>query len=111
MCERWRDSFENFYADMGPRPSPKHSLDRIDNDGNYEPSNCRWALRTVQMINQRDKKNESGTRGVYRCGKRWEARIGVNKEDIRLGVFNLKEDAIKARKDAEIKYHDPILKA
>lgn len=53
ICPSWLDSFEAFLADMGPRPTPKHSIDRINNDGNYEPSNCRWALPIVQQNNRR----------------------------------------------------------
>lgn len=53
VCKRWRDSFENFFADMGNPPSPQHSLERKDNDGPYSPQNCIWALPVVQCNNQR----------------------------------------------------------
>jgi hypothetical protein len=50
VCQRWHE-FENFLADMGDRPSAKHSIERLDNDGNYDPSNCCWATRKEQGRN------------------------------------------------------------
>lgn len=53
VCERWRVSFENFLSDMGPKPTPRHTIDRKNNDKGYEPGNCRWATRAEQNRNLR----------------------------------------------------------
>ncbi len=81
VCDRWRDSFENFLADMGPRPSEQHSIDRIDNNGNYEPGNCRWATKKQQLHNLR--RNHFMTfNGETLVMAEWARRIGATPQGI-----------------------------
>lgn len=105
VCDRWT-KFENFFADMGLKPSPSHSIDRIDNNGNYEPSNCKWSTPEEQSNNQRaktlDRKlaitNTSGFTGIRKNQEnRWQVRIMTNGVRHHLGCFDRIEDAIAAR--------------
>lgn len=75
VCERWK-SLQNFVADMGTKPTPFHTLDRIDNDKGYSPDNCRWATRKEQQRNRRT------TRWIEFNGERlplcvWAERLGI----------------------------------
>lgn len=107
VCDRWLD-FTNFLEDMGERPTPKHSIDRVDVDGNYEPTNCRWATRLEQNRNQRLRSdNSTGIKGVTRSGRRGESylvRISDGNKRITIGSFKTLEEAAEARREAEIKY-------
>jgi hypothetical protein len=76
VCERWLHSFENFYADMGPRPSPMHTIERKDNDGPYSPDNCIWILKTLQNMNKRNSRLIT-LDGQTACFTEWMHRIGI----------------------------------
>lgn len=90
MCDEWASSFEQFLKDVGERPFPEATLDREENDGNYDPSNVRWATKATQARNQRKyKNNTSGVTGVNlinRTSKHpcWMARVShpVTLEDM-----------------------------
>ena len=79
VCERWLESFENFFADMGKRPSPAHSLDRKNNDGNYEPDNCRWATKKEQRLNQRPQLIIRAASGQFSERSSIRGELGVGK--------------------------------
>jgi hypothetical protein len=80
VCDRWLD-FVNFVADMGEKPSKEYSLDRIDNDGNYSPENCRWATKTEQMNNRRINRRLSFN-GENLTISEWCKKIGVATQTI-----------------------------
>lgn len=76
ICEEWRDNFEAFLVSVGLKPSPNHSLDRIDVNGNYEPSNVRWATQQEQMSNTRNSVRLTHA-GRTMSASEWAAEIGI----------------------------------
>jgi hypothetical protein len=79
VCDRWRDSFETFLADMGPRPGPRHSIDRYpDRNGNYEPGNCRWATDKEQQRNRGNLRFITFA-GKTQCLAAWAEEAGLSR--------------------------------
>jgi hypothetical protein len=106
ICDRWRD-FENFFKDMGPRQNKELSIDRIDPNGNYEKSNCRWASKKDQALNTRNfKTSKTGVRGVIwvKAKQKYKAEISVNNKTKHIGMYDSIDSAKEARVEAEIKF-------
>jgi hypothetical protein len=98
VCERWH-KFENFLADMGERPGPYHQLNRLNNDGNYEPGNVEWTDDLGAQARNKGKRSNMASeyRGVSReRGERWCARIYIDGREHYLGGFDSEEDAARA---------------
>jgi hypothetical protein len=97
VCESWYH-FANFANDMGMKPHPELTIERINNNAGYSPENCRWDTRSNQCLNRRIfKNNTSNFTGINRHGSRWIARFGYENERYVIGWFMTKEAASAVR--------------
>jgi hypothetical protein len=89
VCETWRDSFEAFYRDMGPCPSPNHTLERVDGSKGYSPDNCRWATKKEQGRNKRNNRVITYN-GKSQPMSAWAEELGINYATLKTRLNKLK---------------------
>lgn len=106
VCGRWLESFENFFDDVIRGYEKGLELDRIDNDGNYEPSNVRWVTKQQNAMNRGNTGGNSKYKGVLfnKRNSKWFSRIKVNGVSIYLGEYTNEIDAAKAYNKAAERY-------
>ena len=85
ICERWVNSFQDFLSDMGLKPTTKHTIHRINNEGNYEPSNCKWADAFEQGAGKRTSRYFTAG-GVTMTVAQWARRIGCSRQALRYRI-------------------------
>lgn len=104
VCERWRSQFVPFFEDIGPKPSPRHSLDRIDNDGHYEPGNVRWATPSQQASNT--KNNIRYTyRGESLTLTEWSQKTGIKAPTLLLRLQRWKDIERSLTTPVDTRFH------
>lgn len=111
VCKRWARSFANFIADMGPKPTPEHSLERENNNGNYEPSNCYWATRSEQSRNRRSN-IQITIDGKTQCLQDWCNEYGINRKTVLSRIESQRWDierAIKEPPNTTIRHNSKML--
>lgn len=87
VCDRWKNSYQNFINDMGKAPSSKHSLDRIDNTKGYFPENCRWATQKEQSQNRSDFNKVFTHKGETHVLKEWSRILGIKYTTLYLRIY------------------------
>ena len=104
ICPEWIDSPKRFISDMGKRPSSSHSIDRIDVNANYNPKNCQWATLSMQSRNKKINSIQGVGIRYQSPSKKWHTYIRVDGKQRHIGSFASRDEALRARDQAELDY-------